>query len=248
VEQLPKKTDALITLAQSSNFRKFPQKAREVFEVNVTSNLKLLDWAVKTKVQKVIHASSGGVYGGKLDFSFQETDNPEMLSPLGFYLCSKMCSELVFQNYAQFFKTLIILRPFFIYGPGQKEEMFIARIINSIRNQYPVALQGENGLKVNPVYVEDAVQAFRASLSLKGCEIINIAGPEILTLREISDIIGQLVNTSPIFNHNPGIPTDYLADISTAKEKIDFNPISFKDGISKVIGHKILNQYSDTTY
>ena len=55
--------DAVIALAQSQHFRDFPDHAEEIFAVNVSAHLKLLEWSRITGVRRFIYASSGGIYG-----------------------------------------------------------------------------------------------------------------------------------------------------------------------------------------
>lgn len=233
---LPEDIDAMVTLAQSSHFREFPEQAEEVFEVNVTANLKLLQWAVDAGVKRVVHASSGGIYGGKKGVQFLETDMLAVDSPLGFYLGSKLCSEIVLQNYRDFFESTVILRPFFIYGPNQDDDMFIARLINSIREGRPISLQGKNGLRVNPVYVDDAAVLFQMALKLSGTHVINAAGPDILTLREIGTIIGRAIGESPVFESKAGEPVDYIGETASAMKKLCPASTSFEEGIALTLG------------
>src|SRR5262249_10217802 len=149
-----------------------------------------------------------GVYGGRRDGVLRESD-PLVVNPaLGFYLGSKLCAEIQLQDYRSFFKTGAILRPFFVYGPGQKADMLVARLIESVRHSRPVQLHGSNGLRLNPVFVEDAAAAFAAALDLTGWHVINIAGPNTLTLREICEKIGSILNRKPIFENTDTPPTD----------------------------------------
>src|SRR5690348_9110014 len=64
-EQLPAGVDVVYSIAQSSHFRHFPEKAGDIFSVNVTANMKLLQWAMDRGIKRYIFASSGGVYGGR---------------------------------------------------------------------------------------------------------------------------------------------------------------------------------------
>lgn len=235
VAALPEGVDALMTLAQSSRFREFPEQAEEVFAVNVTSNLQLLQWAVRSGVKRVVHASSGGIYGGRPGGQILETDLLAVDSPLGFYLGSKLCSEVVFQNYRHFFEAAVILRPFFIYGPGQRPDMFVARLIESVRESRPVSLQGPDGLRVNPVYVNDAAAAFAAALDLRGAHVVNVAGPDVLTLRQVCDRIGQIVGRDPVYEQRAGSPVDYVGDMAQARDKLLPDPTPFAVGLEKTI-------------
>ena len=235
-QALPAGLDAVYTLGQSSYFRDFPARAEEIYAVNVTANLKLLQWARQSGVRRFVHASSGGIYGGRLGAQFRETDLLAVDSPLGFYLGTKLCSEVNFQNFRQFFETAVTLRPFFIYGSGQRRDMFIARLVDSVRHGTPISLQGSDGLRVNPIYVDDAVAAFAAALELRGCHVVNVAGPDTLTLRQVSEAIGRMLGKAPVFETRPGEPVDYVADIEFARRELALNPRSFADGMRQTIG------------
>lgn len=232
---LPNGIEAIYSLAQSSNFRIFPEKAEDIFTVNVSANLKLLQWAVGQGVKKFVYASSGGIYGGKRGSTFQETDSLAVDSPLGFYLGSKLCAEILIQNYRHFFHTCAILRPFFIYGPGQRKDMLLARLIESIDSGKAVQLQGDNGLRLNPVYIDDASYAFSRALNLHGSHVINVAGPDVLTLREICEKIGYLLGKSPAFEQGSGMPADYIGVIDSSIAKLGLQLTNFDQGIRAMI-------------
>ena len=233
--QLPRGIDAVYSLAQSSNFRSFPERADDIFAVNVAANATLLQWAVAQKVERFIYASSGGIYGGRSRGPSHESDLLAVDSPLGFYLGSKLCSEIVIQNFRQLFEGVVILRPFFIYGPNQRKDMFVARMIETVRAGRPVTLQGRDGLKVNPVYVDDAVAAFAQALHLEGNQVINIAGPDVMTLRAMCEIIGAAVGRRPVFEQKDGEPVDYIGDILQAEHRLALRPVPFETGIRRTL-------------
>jgi len=230
--ELPRRVDAVYSLAQSEHFRNFPERAEEIFAVNVTANLRLMQWAATAKVRKFVLASSGGIYGNRGHAFLTETDLLAVDSPLGFYLGTKLCSEVLFQNYRHYFETAAILRPFFIYGPGQRRGMLVQRLIESVRIGKPVHLQGTDGLRLNPVFVEDAAAAFAAALHLPGCHVINVAGPDTLSLREIADRIGQAVGRAPVFESVAGEPSDYVANTDLADTRLAPSRTSFNEGLA----------------
>lgn len=244
---LPGDIDAVVALAQSEHFRKFPDKAEEIFAINVTATMSLLQWAAKNRVQKFIFASSGGIYGSNARPYVQETELLAVDSPLGFYLGTKLCAEIIFQNYRQFFETAVILRPFFIYGPGQRLDMFIPRLINSVFEGRPIQLQGEAGVRLNPIYVEDAAQAFANAIALRGCYVMNIAGPDVLSIREICEHIGKLCARIPIFEQMPGVPSDYVASTDLAKTLLSLpqTPLSYglKQTVDSVLRGKKVSEH-----
>lgn len=233
---LPQSADAVITLAQARNFRDFPARAEETFAVNVLANVRLLQWAAAAGVRTIVHASSGGIYGGRPAGQFHETDLLAVDSPIGFYLGSKLCSEIVLQNFRQFFSTTVILRPFFIYGPMQRKDMFVARLIESVRSGRPIQLQGRDGLRINPVFVEDAAVAFARALKLEGSHVINVAGPDIVTLRELADTIGGLTGRAPVFEAKDGAPVDYVGDTVQAERKLGMQLTRLAPGLLATLG------------
>jgi nucleoside-diphosphate-sugar epimerase len=233
VATLDKGFDAVIALAQSQSFRDFPDRAEDIFAVNVAGHLQLLDWARRSGVRRFIYASSGGIYGPGARIDVAESDLLAVDSPLGFYLGSKLCAEVIFQNYRHYFETAAILRPFFIYGEGQRPDMLIARLIGAVREGRPIQLQGPDGLKINPIYVDDAAAAFAAALNVTGCKVINVAGPETATLRDIGERIGRLLRRAPVFEQVPGTPSDYVANIDVARSLLGAPRFSLDTGLAR---------------
>lgn len=234
--RLPRRVDAVVAVAQSSAFREFPELAGEVFAVNVTANLTLLDWAVQADVQRFVLVSSGGVYGGRRDGVLGEDDPPAFDPPLGFYFGTKLCAEILLQNYRHLLASSVVLRPFFIYGPGQRSDMFVARIIANVQQARPIQLQGPDGFRMNPVYVEDAAEAIARALDLHGHHLINVAGPDVVTLRSLSEQVGRLVGRSPLYEERTGQPLDYVASTARLRAQLGFSLTPLEVGLAKTLG------------
>ncbi len=231
--ELPDDLYAIIHLSQAENFRDFPNKAREVFYINTLSTLKLIDHAVKNKISHFIFASSGGVYG--TDGMFRENDRGGYTKEMGFYLGTKYCSEVILENYFDLL-NVIILRFFFVYGKGQNQSMLVPRLINRVKKGEPITLQGQNGMKINPVHVSDVTKAIMTSMELKESHKINVAGPEVLSMRDIGEIIGSSIGQTPRFSIDDVVgPKDIIGDISKMKKLLTEPSIKFKDGIQTMI-------------
>jgi nucleoside-diphosphate-sugar epimerase len=184
LEVLPKHIEAIYYLAQSNRFREFPDGVDDMLSINVLAPNILAKWAVKTGVKKFIYASSGGVYTNP-NKPVKEFFDINANEKLGFYLNSKLSAEMLLKNYASLFETFAIIRPFFMYGVGQNETMLIPRLISSVQNEKEITLNGQNGIKINPIYVTDAANAVAKILELQGEFIINIAGKEAVSLKEL---------------------------------------------------------------
>src|SRR5262249_40821073 len=145
--------DAILHLAQSREFRKFPDQARDIFMVNTQSTLQLLDYGRKAKCKVFVYASSGGVCG-YLSRPIVETDPPQLTN---FYLASKYASEGFVSSYSDFFVP-VNLRYFFVYGEGQRD-MFMPGLVTRVLQGSAVTIAGKTGVAVNPIHVSDAVEA-----------------------------------------------------------------------------------------
>ncbi len=212
VDALPSKVHAIVHLAQSAHFRDVPARALEVFQVNIASTARLLDFAWRAGAERFVYASSGGIYSGGIQ-TFRETSPVIQPDTLGYYLGSKVSCEALASSYARFMKILV-LRFFFIYGRGQNRTMLIPRLIDNIRHGRPVTIQGESGLRLNPIHVSDAGAAVVAALGSENSAIYNVAGPQVLSLRELCGEIEALVGQTASFETVPGQASDVVGDIS----------------------------------
>ncbi len=215
---LPGECEAIIHLAQSASFRDFPAGAMDVFKVNIDSTAKLLEYANNVGVKKFIYASSGGVYGNGSQ-AFKENAPIVPAGQLGHYLGSKACGEILAQSYSAIFQV-IVLRPFFIYGPNQNRSMLIPRLFDSISQGSPIGLQGDCGIRINPIHVYDAAAAVAAALAYERSATFNIAGPNVLSLRDVCEIMGRYLGIDPIFKKHIEAPNDLIADISAIRKKL----------------------------
>jgi len=234
-KDLPKEIDVIIHLAQSEKFRDFPHSSNEVFQVNTVSTLKLLEYARNAGASKFIYASSGGVYGNS-DKGFSEESPLQPNKDLGFYLTTKFCSELIVENYSRFF-DVNILRFFFVFGEEQRKNMLIPRLIDSVRNNKVVTLQGLDGIKINPIYVEDAAKAISKIISKPGSYNVNIGGTEILSIKQIVEMIGVKLKVQPIFDYQTAETKNLIGDISKMKELYE-PQVNFASALNKMIGYE----------
>lgn len=233
-ELFPEKVDAVIHLAQSEYFREFPTRGEHIFRVNAASTLRLLEYGRKAEARTFILASSGGIYGHGEE-GFKEDRPIEAKGDLGFYLGTKLCAEVMSENYSSFM-SILILRFFFVYGPGQRTTMLIPRLVNAVKEERPIVLHGREGLKINPTYVTDAASAVSCSLELPGSQKINIAGPEVLSLRQIGQEIGEVLNREPIFEVQENIrPHHLVGDVKKMTHFLGPPTVGFREGITKYI-------------
>jgi nucleoside-diphosphate-sugar epimerase len=232
---LPKEMDVIVHLAQSENFRLFPDTAQEVYNVNTVSTLRLADYARLSGVKNFIYASSAGIYGSSNGSAFTENTDIVYKKELGFYLATKLSSEMILENYQSIF-NVVMLRYFFIYGTGQKRGMLIPRLIDNVIDGKSIRIEGDKGLLINPTHAQDAAEAVIRSMDLNISAKINIGGPDTIYLKEIVDIIGQKLTKTPIFDFAPKKENfAILGDITEMKLLLGAPQISFNEGINSLI-------------
>jgi UDP-glucose 4-epimerase len=233
-KSLPVHVDALIHLAQSRNFREFPQQALEILQVNLVSTAKLLDYASRVGVKHFVLASTGGLHRPSATVITEDSKVDPPNGPLEYYFRTKQAAELLARPYMDSI-DITILRPFFIYGPGQSSDKLISRLLASIREGRPIKLSGRDGLVVNPVFVDDVVDLIIAILDAPKSRILMAAGPDILSIRAMADLIGHQVGRNPIFEKMDGDDAKMIANHKVAESLLARPMTGFSDGISQLL-------------
>ncbi|MEW6769038.1 MAG: NAD(P)-dependent oxidoreductase [Pseudomonadota bacterium] len=233
---LPEKIDAVVHLAQSSHFRDFPNQAMDVYAVATGATMRLLDWSHKAGARNFVLGSTGGLYGTSEQPVSETGDLPDQRNQLGFYFAAKRAAELLAQQYAGQI-NVATLRFFFVYGAGQPAPMLLPRLASNVRDGNPIFLHGDDGLRLNPIHVDDAVNAIRQSLQLTESRVFNIAGPEVTTLRAIGEEIGHQVGRAPVFNVDKITkPNHLVADIARMSRALGAPKIGVAAGIAELLG------------
>ena len=214
---LPKEIDVIFYLAQSERFREFPEGSLDVLEVNVVAPNKIIKWAAQRGVKSFIYASSGGVYTNP-NKPVKEFFDINAQNKLGYYLNSKLSAEMLLKNYATFFDTFVLIRPFFMYGPRQNNNMLMPRLMYNIMNENEIHLPNKDGIKINPIYIDDAALAVAKLLDVNGEHIFNIAGNEIVSIRELCELMAEILGKTPHYTFDQENQADLVADISKMKE------------------------------
>ncbi|MFA5136554.1 MAG: NAD(P)-dependent oxidoreductase [Patescibacteria group bacterium] len=232
---LPADLDCVFLLAQSNHHRDAYEFSSDVFNVNLQSAFRIIDFYSKRKIRKIVVASSGGVYS----LSSRPISEKAQLTPTpDIYIASKMCLENIVNAYRKH-TDISILRPFFIYGPSQKSNFLIPRLVESVRSGKEIILQGKSGIRINPIYVEDAAKAFAKEAVLRGSNDINIAGMETVSIKKISEIIGQVLKKDPVFRIQGNASRKHLvADITLMRKLLVTPTISLQIGITQYLAYE----------
>ena len=232
---LPERMDAIIYLAQGRGYRKFPEQAWDTFNVNVRSAMALLEYARRSGIKTFIYASSANVY----QRSHEPLNETAPVKPASFYARSKRMAELLLESYTGFFRC-VILRLFTVYGPGQAD-MLLPSLIARAKKGQEIHVQGRQGIKLSPIYVEDVSVAVQLVLEqdagAPGLSILNIGGEESLSIHELGQKIGSALNIAPKFRFE-GLedPPGWTSDNSKARKKLGFcATVRIDEGIRRTV-------------
>lgn len=190
---IPEGTDTLITVFQPDH--RPADGLGKLYDDNFYLHYRLWKSAAKAGVRRVIHASTGSVYGHTSPRPLQE--DQVLPKAESHYTASKKAAEECLELMAHHFQATVIFRPFFLFGPQQKNNMLLPRIIQNLKEGQAIRLAGKNGIKLNPIFVEDAAKAFLEAFQLEGSHLFNLAGPKIITFRELAAMLGRVIDQDP---------------------------------------------------
>jgi UDP-glucose 4-epimerase len=215
------------------------QQVEECFDVNAKGTANLLDSC--HDVEKFVYMSTSEVYGKQDRVPFVETMTPEPISP---YSITKYAGEL-YCRMKQRIKgeaSIVIVRPFNVYGPYQSTKAVIPElIISCLRGNEIHTTEGRQTREFN--YVADTVAGL-----IKVAEhpdridgVINIASGEEIAIRDLVQKIAMLTNTSSSLKIGilPNRPTEIwrmYADNTRAREILNWSPaVTLEEGLKATI-------------
>lgn len=134
--------------------------ARLTFEANVRGTWNLLEACREAgQVERIVMASSEGVYGEQAALPCSERMKPRPMRP---YDVSKMCSELVARSYWHTYGLpVVVTRCTHLYGPGDRNfnRLIPGTIRAALRDKAPV-LRSDGTPVHDYLFVRDAVAAY----------------------------------------------------------------------------------------
>lgn len=210
---------------------KFPKKA---FKTNVEGTKKILDALKINKIKRLIYFSTGTVVSG-YDTPMNENMTP---SPPNVYSVTKHLAEKEIKNYSEFFDSIVI-RPFFVYGPNTRHNRLIYNLITNISKKNTINLNKDAKPKINPIYIDDVIQIIQLLVENKNnisFDCINIAGNEVISIKELAEKISKILKTNIVFKESENNSKNIIADITKLKEKYNYK-FQFKldEGLERMI-------------
>lgn len=230
--------DVVVYLAQSPFYRQLPGRASHLLTVNCVNAVHVAIAAQAANVSKFIYASTGNVYQA----SFAAFKEDSALERGNWYSLSKIMGEEGLRLAAGGM-DLTCLRIFGVYGPSQTDKLIpnlVARVQRgetvTVDRQPSVTEAQPGGLRTNPIYIDDAVRAIEVVAGIRGVPVMNFAGDEVLSIRQMVEVIGEAAGMSPHVVVNDRERTgDLIGDTSLFRSYYPSPLTPFKEGIQKVL-------------
>jgi UDP-glucose 4-epimerase len=199
--------EAVVHLAAYADVGIVAKEPVEAEECNSRGTLAVLE-AARVTGTRVIYGSTIWVYGASGDGLIDE-DAPLGL-PDHLYTASKLAGEMYCTSYAELYEVpYTILRFGIPYGPRARPAAVIPIFVSKALKGEPLTIAGDGLQTRRFVYVEDLAEGIVAGVE-RGAEnrVYNLAGDETVTIRELADVVSDLVDDTEIV-HTPGRNGDF---------------------------------------
>jgi nucleoside-diphosphate-sugar epimerase len=212
----------------------------DFYRVNVLGTVNVLEYCRRSRT-KLIYVS-GYCYGIPETLPILET---EPLKPNNPYAFSKSAAEEACRFFFESLQTsVMILRPFNIYGPGQSPDFLIPRIVEQAIDPSVAAIVVEDDTpKRDYVHIDDVINAIE---SLRGNPrpgaIFNVGSGESYSITEVAEMVCKAADVDkPVVSRNNrrvnDIP-DVIADITAIRDAIGWTPsVALSDGLRGMVDH-----------
>ena len=204
-------------------------------EINVLGTQNVLDFCKENKASMTF--ISAYVYGNPHKTPVSEDFPVQANTP---YSLSKILAEQLCQFYRKEFNVKInIIRPFNVYGLGQKKHFLIPTIIEQALHHDLVKLKDLTPHR-DYIYVTDLVDSLLRSMDLpENNSTYNIGSGHSLSVKKVAEIILKKMHIKkPIQSEREARHNEInyvIADISKAQQELKWFPqYSFEKGIEEI--------------
>jgi UDP-glucose 4-epimerase len=211
-------------------------------EVNGAGTYNILHLSREHGVKKVVHASTGSVYG---EAQYFPQDESHPLVPLSFYGVSKLAGEKYCKMFSEVFGLdTTVLRYFHVYGPNQESDDDLGGVVAIFKKRVskglPLIIHGDGTQQRSFTHVDDVVgiNLFVAETEGTKGEAYNCASGVNVTINELAQAFRNRYNQDIKILHDEWLTGDIkVFDVDNSKLTdmgFEFN-ISFTDGLADLL-------------
>jgi nucleoside-diphosphate-sugar epimerase len=191
--------DGVFHLAGQPGTRSFGPVFADYLARNPLATQRLFEAAVQAGVP-VVYASSSSVYG---DAERYPTPEDVELRPNSPYGITKLACEALASAYGRSLGLRAVgLRYFTVYGPRQRPDMAMTRIVEALAEGRRFTVFGDGSQSRSFTFVADVVSATVGALAAEP-GVYNVGGGEEATLREAIELLEGLAGRRLDVDHEP---------------------------------------------
>ncbi|MFL5980138.1 MAG: NAD-dependent epimerase/dehydratase family protein [Gaiellaceae bacterium] len=223
--------DGVFHLAGQPGVRSFGSAFADYVRRNVLASQRLFESAARAGVRTVF-ASSSSVYGDAEAYPTREDARAAPISPYG--ITKLACEHLVHAYAKSFGLDAVVLRYFTVYGPRQRPDMALARVVDALARGASFELYGDGLQSRSFTFVGDVVAATIAAMSAPG-PLYNVGGGQEATMRDAIATLERISGRTLEFVAKPAAPGDVrrtAADTTRLEDDLGWRATtSLEDGL-----------------
>ena len=200
---------------------------RSYVEHNVLATQRLLGAIRRVPVARFVFASSSSVYGNAGAYPTREDSLPRPQSPYG---VTKLAAEHLCGVYARNWRVpTVALRYFTVYGPRQRPDMAMHRLVETALSGGSFPLYGTGEQVRDFTFVADVVAANLAAalVEVEPGAVLNVAGGGASTLLEVIGTVERLTGRTVALDRSPAQAGDVQrtgGDVQAARAVLGWSP------------------------
>lgn len=224
LDNICKNTDVIFHMAALPNVQYSMENPMSTFGDNLTSTARMLEYARTNKVSKFVYSGSCSCYG---DAEVIPTTEEESIKPLSPYALNKYQGEEYCRLYSKVYGLdTVVLRYFNVYGNRMTNtgayRSVLSVFLDAHKNQKPFNIVNDGTQRRDFVHVSDVVNANISAMQSGNVSQypINIGSGKNYSVNEIADMFAA----EKKYGEKRIEPYETLADITTAKVMLNWNP------------------------
>ena len=222
---------AVVHLAIPRRLFEFPSNASLLYDVIVDGTYQILEKARQSGVERFVLASTGDVLG---HWPEGAPEVPGPYEPSSFYGATKASAEQLVLGYREEL-SVAVARIYHPYGPGG-DRYIINRMCDKVLNDETIRIEGENGVIINPVWIDDLAKGLWLALRSREHGIFHFAGPDSMNLRDLILLMGKTMDRAVnIESSDEALVQRNAALCDRASNILGYSPtVSLKAGLRRI--------------